>query len=169
MATREAPKHVGIVSIELQPPRNGWLPFALQLDEYRLEEAGSSILNDPLRELVEAGSFLARGEIGTRRVFIWVEPAGYAIDLDSLDGVLCRVSVGTRAELYPFGRSRTLRTEVERTVDSWSLARAIREAVDELFAAVGSERELPGWHDPSAYADTLAELRSLTRERRARR
>lgn len=162
-------RHVGVVRWALERPVHGWLPITLELDDYVLRESGSWVINDPLHELVEAGAFLARGEVGARRVFVYLEPAGHVIDLDDVDGTTVRVRVGTWGDFSGVPRAdHPLRTEIERTVDAWTMARAIREAVDALFTEVGTELALAGWRDPSAYQAPLATLRRLTRERRRR-
>lgn len=160
---------VGVVRWALGRPVHGWLPITLELDDYVLCESGSWVINDPLHELVEAGAFLARGEVGARRVFVYLEPAGYVIDLESVDGTTVHVRVGTRGDFRGVPRpEHPLRVEIECTVDGWTMARAIREAVDGLFIEVGTEQALAGWRDPSPYREPLATLRRLTRERRRR-
>lgn len=159
-------EHAGVVRLTLEPPVHGWLDVTLEVDDFVLREPGSWVINDPLCELVDAGPFLARGEIGARRVFFYGEPGGYVLDLENVDGTLVHLRVGTRDHSPGVPASNhPLRMKIERATDAWTLARAIREAVDDLFERVGSEEALPGWRDPRTYAPALAELRRLTRER----
>jgi hypothetical protein len=162
-------RHIRVVRWAFERPVHGWLPVMLELDDYVLRAAGSWVINDPLYELVEAGAFLARGEVGTRRAFLFLEPAGYVVDLENVDGTTVHVRVGTRGGFRGVPRAdHPLRIEIECTVDHWTMARAIREAVDGLFTEVGTEHALAGWRDPTPYREPLATLRRLTRERRRR-
>lgn len=68
------------ISLALGLPEHGWLPLRLQLDDFVLDEQISNVLNGPLSELIEAIAFCQAPLVGSHRVCLWLEPAGYALD-----------------------------------------------------------------------------------------
>lgn len=76
----------------LSPPKHGWMPIRLELDEFVIEDAASNVLNDPLAALIEMFRFSVTPMSTGERVCLWLEPDGYAIDV-------LRTSVGTRSVL----------------------------------------------------------------------
>ncbi|AKF07646.1 hypothetical protein [Sandaracinus amylolyticus] len=153
---------VDSIRVSLRPPVHGWLDVDIDLDEFRLDAAASWVLNDPLEELVDLGSFLARGGSGSRRVCLWGEPAGYAIDAWNLNDTLAQVLLSYAPHFIPPMAGRAMRRKYVCTVERVGLARAIRAAVDELFAKAGAAVAPPHWHAPDRYAQTLVTLREAS-------
>lgn len=155
--------HAPSVWIDLRPPRHGWLDYTIELGVFRLEESASWVLNDPLEELVETGLFLAGRGTETRRVCLWAEPGGYALDVWNVGDALSQVRIGSASDFVPPMAGRTLRQRHECTVDRTTLARAIRRAVHQLFLSAGPMLAHPHWRDPTRYAVAVTRLREIVR------
>ena len=121
------------LQVELRDPGVGGLGFRLVLDEFELNERASGVSNDPLEELIDMGLFLARGGSGMRRVCIWLEPEGFAVDAWNLGNELAQVLVSKDGSFVPpmsaYGLEEVSRHLVERT----SLAQCIEEEVGRLL------------------------------------
>ena len=67
--------------LALGRPQHGWLPFRLEIGDFILEDSASFVLNDPLAEWLDLLECCIRPCRGPARVCLWLEPAGYAVDL----------------------------------------------------------------------------------------
>jgi hypothetical protein len=67
--------------ITIGSPHYGWLPIRIILGNYHLDLEASNVLNDPLAELIDWVTFVKEGVSGFRRVCFWLEPGGYALDV----------------------------------------------------------------------------------------
>jgi hypothetical protein len=61
--------------LKLGTPSAGWLPITIRVGERVYETAASSVLNDPLDELVDAAVALRRDDPLCASVRLWEEPA----------------------------------------------------------------------------------------------
>lgn len=52
-------RRVEQLELTLKPPRHGWLPFRLSLDDIVIEDAASNVLNDPLSSLFDLAQHVA--------------------------------------------------------------------------------------------------------------
>ena len=146
------------IAIELRPPIHGWLEIGIVLDDFRLASCASWVLNDPLEELVDLGLFVTRGSSGTRRVCLWAEPAGYALDAWNLNDDLAQLRLGYAKSFVPPMAGRALRLEHQCTVDRAALAAAIRDALERLLPDIQCGLDPEHWHDTRRYARALREL-----------
>jgi hypothetical protein len=153
--------HASSVAIRLSPPRHGWLSYAIELGDFKLEDSASGVLNDPLGDMIALGIFLGRRAAGTHRVCLWGEPAGDALDVTNVDDRLAEVRVGWAADFIP-PMTRHALEEVHRcTVEQMELAQAIRRAIDELFHNATATPTGDDWANREVYAAPLAQLREL--------
>jgi hypothetical protein len=81
------------IDFMLSPPRHGWIRVSVRLGEFELKCSASTVLNDPLAELLDAVCFVNEGRTGFRRVCLWLEPEGYALDLQCLNESLAMLTV----------------------------------------------------------------------------
>lgn len=146
------------IALELRPPIHGWLEIVLALDDFRLASCASWVLNDPLEELVDLGLFVTRGSSGTRRVCLWTEPAGYALDAWNLNDELAQLRLSYAKSFVPPMAGRALRLEHQCTVERSALAAAIRDALERLFSDMNCRLDPDHWHDTQRYARALREL-----------
>lgn len=152
------------VEIVLRPPEHGWLDFVIALDDDRLEIGASWVLNDPLDELIELGTFVARGSSGARRVCLWLEPQGYALDVTNLNETIAGFHLRYDRNFVPPMLGEPMRTEIRRNVDRAALATAIRRGVEDLFLETRFEFGEEHWHQGARHARALGELRAAHRD-----
>jgi hypothetical protein len=73
--------HIDSLEIALDTPQHGWLPVRMVFGDYQLLMDASNVLNDPIAELIELTMFVKKESSSFRRVCLWLEPSGYAIDV----------------------------------------------------------------------------------------
>lgn len=154
------------ISLALGLPEHGWLPFRLQLDDFVLDLQVSNVLNGPLSELIEAIAFCQPPLVGGHRVCLWLEPAGYALDLiagAAPDRCILRVSFDE--DFVPPMQGDLTEVVFEGEADAGALCGALESAIVGFLASVDAPT-LKAWRrkDEPEYARRFAELRSGGRE-----
>lgn len=144
------------VRLELGAPKHGWLPFRLVLDDFELEALASGVCNDPLEELIDMGVFLARGGSGMRRVCLWLEPAGFAVDAWNLGDEFAELLVSRDDSFVPPMSACALEEVRRYSVDRRTLARCVEEEVARLLR--DHEPALLGWSESKSYGRLHAGL-----------
>ena len=144
------------VDVELSPPEHGWLAIRIALDDFELDERVSNVSGDPLEELLDLAVFLARGGSGMRRVSLWLEPTGFALDAWNLGNDLAQLLVSWDACFVPPMAARALEPVVRRLVDRRGLAERIEAAVRRVLQDRGQAWE--SWGDVSRYERGHAEV-----------
>jgi len=154
------------LELTLKPPRHGWLPFRLSLDDIVIEDAASNVLNDPLSSLFDLAEHVAGASKSPARACLWLEPSGYALDSEpaSQPGVHVLRLFYHHDFLPPMsGRSMTLRHEV--SIESSRASRALIRGLADLLRdaevdALNSWRKgaKPPW--PTAFSECEVTPRS---------
>jgi hypothetical protein len=148
------------ISLALGPPKHGWLPLRLQLNAFVFDDEVSNVLTAPLTDLIEAIAFCQAPLVGSHRVCLWLEPAGYAVDLvagASPDRCIVRVSFDK--DFVPPMTSFPMAVVFEGETDAAVIRGALESALAEFFATVDAPT-LKMWKrlDEPDYAKRLAEL-----------
>ena len=149
------------VSFEFQPPRHGWLPLSIRLDQFALDLHASAVSNDPLKELIDWGQYVLDGTTGFRRVCFWLEPNGYALDVFASRLGLVKLRVASEESFHPPMATFPMKTEFACLVQRNRLAIGLYHSLSRfLDSAQSGLRE--HWHaDSSHYARRIAVFRKL--------
>jgi hypothetical protein len=150
--------HVGII---VRPPRHGWLPLRVELDDFVVDEAASAVLNDPMEELLDLLAFLVAPDPVGVRLCIWLEPDGYAFDLSgTTDPDRCVMRVFHDRTFVPpmQGRDMTLRFEGE--LETHQLRSTLHGALAGLLEGAGA-RALDTWRRDYSLQSYLDRFRTL--------
>ena len=143
--------------LRLTGPRHGWLTVEWELGTFVLHVSASLVLNNPMRELFDMLTCHRLSSGSFRRVCLWAEPEGYAVDVQSLDDQLFMVTVWFDKAFVPpmSGRAMTLqhRCLVKRTLFSQGLLDGLAEW---LASEANPSQDLSG--------DELAGFRSALRQ-----
>ena len=70
------------IQIAFRAPSNGWLPVELRIGDDRFEFAASSVLNDPVTEIANAGVQLLTGSSSLTTSW-WLEPSWHTLSLNT--------------------------------------------------------------------------------------
>lgn len=156
------------LELTLKPPRHGWLPFRLALDDIVLEDAASNVLNDPLSSLFDLASHLAGAGRLPSRVCLWLEPSGYALDAEPAGKPgLHILRLFYHHDFVPPmpGQSMTLRHEV--SIESSRASRSLTRGLADLLrdAEVDALNTWRTGETVGTYQERLRRLRALARSK----
>jgi len=112
--------------------------MVIRLGSFELNVSASGVNNDPLYELIEAGIFVLNGESGFYRVSIWLEPAGYAIDIFSSINETMQVRVSWGKSYTPPAAKPRLTTKHGCNVSRSVFAYALFSGLSNFFASVSA-------------------------------
>jgi hypothetical protein len=129
-----------LFQLDLGNPRSGWLDVTIVHRDRSDQFAASSVLNDPVAELVELALFIVRGERGEIAVRFWLEPEWY--ELRATRGALA-----WRGYAVAFEAARVVASEI---------LRALRELQPQVTAGGDHERWPHAF--PTQKVDELAAL-----------
>lgn len=88
------------IFLRLGEAHKGWVLLELGLGLYRLRSDPSRLLNDPVEELLDVAFHSLTPPRLDRRVLLWEEPCGYAIECEpSVGGV--RITVRGAKSFFP--------------------------------------------------------------------
>ncbi len=137
MAEHDAHPPVARVSevyLDLGATSHGWLPFVLRFADYAIEDAASFVLNNPVDELIDLLQFLGAVASGFSRTCLWLEPAGYALDVAHRSAEDCGVTVRYDDSFMPPMAGHAMSTVHRCIVPTGELRRALHQALESLFA-----------------------------------
>ena len=122
------------MALRVAGPSYGWLSVELELGDYRLGLNASMVLNDPLRELFDWLTCDDLSDHGLRRVCLWREPEGYAVDVVAISHDTLSVTVLFDESFLPpmSGHSMMFRHRcfVKGEIFARAIARGLREWFD---------------------------------------
>ncbi|HXU01183.1 MAG TPA: hypothetical protein VN903_09330 [Polyangia bacterium] len=149
------PRRVASIEFSLSSPaRHGWVEFRLVLGDEVFRLPASNVLNDPISELIDWVEFLLDPRSGFRRVCVWLEPEGYAFDLQPMRPSEFMVSVWWDGSFVPPMAGHRMDQRQRFLVNGDSLLRALssglREWVDDIGSGINGD-----WGDGAAYQRRL--------------
>lgn len=152
------------ISLTLQPPKHGWLPLRLQLNDFVIDDSVSNVLNDPLGDLIGAVELCLAPAGARHRACLWLEPDGYAVDLTpgtSADRCLVRVSYDDNF-VPPMWGCDLKEVSFEGQAEARLIADALFPPIAQLVGQMNPVT-LKWWMrlDSSPYADRIAAIQSL--------
>jgi hypothetical protein len=148
------------IDLVLNPPRHGWIAVSLRLGEFELKCSASTVLNDPLAELLDAVCFMTEGRSGSRRVCLWLEPKGYALDLQCLSESLAMVTVLHDDAFVPPMAASPMKRLFRCTATRAAIVRGLHESIEQVLRGTvvdgsqGDRKLFEGFR--KAYAELLA-------------
>jgi hypothetical protein len=134
------------LELVLSPPRHGWVDVSLRLGDFELICSASTVLNDPLAELLDLASFARDGHSGFRRACFWLEPEGYAVDLKSLNASDVMLTILHDKTFVPPMANRQMKQVYRCVLARVAASQALRGAIGSVLAT------------PSAMQDSRDEL-----------
>jgi hypothetical protein len=129
----------------------------LELDEFVLDVAASNVLNDPIDELVTIVRDAHRTPKPHVRACLWLEPAGYAIDVSEVTRDTSLIRIGTHDSSVPPMNGAVLRTSFEGEVRTSRLRSAITSGLLELLRQENAAA-VNGWQRGKTLRSYVARL-----------
>lgn len=125
------------VCLVLRPPKHGWLPLRLELDEFVLEKKASETLNSPVKSLLDLFEFTLAPTPQGPRVCVWLEPDGYAIDVSSAaEGDRCELRISYDRTFIPPVGGPDMTAIFEGELETATLRSALSAALAGLFEEI---------------------------------
>lgn len=125
--------HIDSLKITLDTPRHGWLPVGIKLGNYQLLANASNVFNDPISELIELAIFVKKGGSSFRRVCLWLEPAGYAIDVKLSGHQRLLITILFDQDFIPPMNNTHMKEEYCCSVSPKTLYKALSDSLNQWF------------------------------------
>ena len=122
------PPEISDVELSFGEPKHGWLPIDVRIGDFKFRDLASNVLNDPLEEFLELRAFLLGEMLGRHRVSLWLEPAGYLVEVTRIDEVLASFTVWFEEAFVPPRIHKTSQRVFEGVAQRESAARRIEQA-----------------------------------------
>jgi len=151
------------IRLTFQTPKHGWLPVKLELGKLVIDDAASNVLNDPIDEFLDALAFCNAPTSAGHRICLWLEPAGFAIDLvESSTPERCILRVFYDDSFVPPMRRTRMKVKFEMEADAIRVSRAISAALGDLLQRT-HEPALDAWKPGQIYLQRFEEVRNARR------
>src|SRR6476646_5794970 len=122
------------LALALGRPSAGWLPVHLQLGDFVLDCAASNVLNDPVEELLDLLEYAVDPRGPSPRVCFWLEPEGYAIDVEPLSAVDRRIiRIGYAPSFVPPMTGKQMSPRWEGELEAAQLASVLFASLSTLL------------------------------------
>jgi hypothetical protein len=145
----------------------GWLPVSITIGDFDAHFDASNVLNDPIEELLDMAIFAMSGRSGTRRVDLWMEPEGWAVEIWPIDAATVGFAVHYDESMFPPELSSEAIIVYRGGQRRRALATALYEGLADLLewqgvtAGVESDRFWKASDPSTAYPAKLVELERL--------
>lgn len=157
-------KTIEAIRLTFQPPEHGWLPLKLELGDFVLDDIASGVLNDPIDEFFEALAFCDHPTSAGYRVRLWMEPGGYAIDMQpASDSERCVIRIWSYADFIPpLHGQEGMTVEFDGEVETARVSRVISSAFGELLRP-DHQASLDAWAPGQTYLQRFRAMRDARR------
>jgi len=108
----------------------------IRMGDFTLDVTASGVYNDPLEELIDLGLFALSNGSGFRRVSIWLEPEGYAIDVFASGADMTLLRVSWSDTFTPPMTTRPLTARYECAIPHNTLANGVFRGLSNFFDSV---------------------------------
>ena len=122
------PSEISDVELSFGEPEHGWLPIDVRIGEFKFGDLASNVLNDPLEEFLELRAFLLGEMLGRHLVSLWLEPAGYLVEVTRIDGARASFTVWFEEDFVPPRIRKTSQCVFDGVAQRESAARRIEQA-----------------------------------------
>ncbi len=126
------------INLVLGPPHHGWVKVSLRLGDFQLICGASTVLNDPLTELLDLALFARDGHSGFRRACLWLEPEGYAVDVRLLSESHALLTVRYDDTFVPPMAGSEMKVAFHCIIERSTLLHGICDGISAVLVAPGA-------------------------------